>query len=112
MAALTARIQVSQFGQRKELRSQSHAARKAPACARISAASVRCQNVKDETAASSSSVSRRTLVSSLAAAAPALYAAQALALIDYDEDNALLEKIRSDRKNKLSAELKAERDTT
>jgi len=76
------------------------------ACAKaMPAKAVRCAAAKEDTV----QMSRRGLVS-LVAAAPALYAAKAFALIDYDEDDELLNKVREQRKAKVQQELIAERE--
>jgi len=66
---------------------------------------VRCEAAKEDKV----QLSRRGLVS-LAAAVPALYATKAFALIDYDEDDELLSKVREQRKAKVQQELVSERE--
>lgn len=65
--------------------------------------------IKCEAAKDAAIVTRRGVIGLAAAAAPALFAAKSFALIDYDEDDELLSKIRSDRKAKVQAELLSER---
>uniref|UniRef100_A0A7S0R9Q6 Maintenance of Photosystem II under High light 2 C-terminal domain-containing protein n=1 Tax=Pyramimonas obovata TaxID=1411642 RepID=A0A7S0R9Q6_9CHLO len=77
--------------------------RRAVARAMPASKAVRCEVQEDKV-----QMSRRGLVS-LVAAAPAMQAAKALALIDYDEDDELLSKVREQRKAKVQKELIAER---
>mmetsp|Transcript_33636 Transcript_33636/g.40642 ORF Transcript_33636/g.40642 Transcript_33636/m.40642 type:complete len:229 (-) Transcript_33636:92-778(-) len=82
-----------------------------PAPARVTVGAIRCQTSSEQNTTNAVEVSRRGLVS-LASAAPIFYAAKAFALIDYDEDDALLSKIRADRQAKLQSELINERAST
>jgi len=85
------------------------AVRKTTTPSRSLVSSFRCQASRDS---ADVSVSRRNVVSLVAGTAPIFYAAQAMALIDYDTDDALLEKIRADRNSKIQTELSIERNST
>merc|ERR1719183_467442 len=68
-------------------------------------ATVRCEASK-----AAPQLSRRAMAAAVALAVPAAWISPAGALIDYDEDDELLAKVRADRKAKVQSELLLERN--